>query len=751
MSSEAELKEMAMLARELGDEDTELKALEKLDMLKASTSNQQQVQQSPQQPLTTMDKIKGVGDAALTMGSSMLAEPIAGLAGLTALAASKANVPGYTAPDPTETINRAREALTRNPQTQAGQQILQGIGNAAKAVGNFFGNPLQSARTGLGDTIYEATGSPALGALAYTGPDAALIAAPSLIGRTAGSISRKAETQGLALKSEAQAMQDAYQAPVKSAEVSGDALQRVADTISSGKPEDLAELLRTNPEFIRAVDELGINTEPLAAYSSMNPQYRGIEQGLSAIPGSALDAQAKAFISEVSQKADELIQTYGGTLDKAALSNKFKQDSLKVIDSIRDQETEVHAALDKVLPPEIRLKTDNIIGFIENLEKGQNLPPLLKKLKQELKPKEKTIKTGLLDEKGVAITRKEVTYPRYGDLVAITREVGAALGKRRAREIFTTTDEGLLKAVYANLKSDAGKFLEEKGFLQQKRAIDELTVQRKQLEDSMKELLGQDLTGSLMTNLGQKTKGLIAQPEKFQETLNAIPQQYRQEAAVSAMNNIFRGTGADKQGLDVTQFSKFMDELYRQPVAKNLLYQNLPKGMGRDIDNLYEIAKGISVAQQDKIKTGLVSSLFDQNVGLVSKLAGKAGAMLINLASAKAGIPPGMGSTVVEHLSGGKANKSKVIGEMLASPEFKKIVIDSYNPEIAKNGAMAKKLALAEKSFEKSALYKKWANTLSEDKKAQLAMLGLVSYLSAEPYSSSNEPIEPQLSIPITK
>lgn len=729
------------------------KYLQKQNQISEPGQSQPAQDQTAQDQPTAMDWLKGGIQAAGAIGSSLITEPIAGYAGLTAAMGQNVNVPGYTPPDPEEVMNKVR-SLGYSPDSPEARQILQKISGGAQAVADFFGNPLQKSRTGLGDYVFEKTGSPALGAIGYATPDAALMgagaAAPTLIGKTAGSIGRRIEARGDALKAEAQAMQDAYQAPVKSPEISSDALQRVADTISSGKPEDLAELLRTNPEFIRAVDELGISTEPLAAYSSMNPQYRGIEQGLSAIPGSALDAQAKAFISEVSKKADELIQTYGGTLDKAALSNRFKQDSLKVVDSIRDQETEIYTALNKVLPPETRLKADNTVSFIENLEKGQALPPLLKKLKQELKPKEKTIKTGLLDEKGAAITRKEVTYPRYGDLVATTREVGAALGKRRAREIFTTTDEGLLKAVYANLKSDAGAFLEEKGFLQQKRAIDDLTVQRKQLEDSMKELLGRDLTGSLMTNVGAKAKNIIQQPEAFQETLNAIPQQYRQEAAVSAMNNIFRGSGADKQGLDVTQFSKFMDELYRQPAAKNLLYQNLPKGMGRDIDNLYEIAKGISLAQQDKIKTGLVSSLFDQNVGLVSKLAGKAGSALINLASAKSGIPPGMGSTIVEHLSGGKANKSKVIGEMLASPEFKKIVIDSYSPEVTKNSQAAKKLAMAEKAFEKSALYKKWADTLPNSQKARLSMLGLVSYLSAEPYSMQDQQSQ-GLTIPITR
>lgn len=101
----------------------------------------------------------GGAEVAGTLGSSILAEPLAGIAGLAAAA-----IPGgRTGP---EAIEDTRNALRYEPKTQSGQEMLRSTGEALAPVGEAF----ESAENYLGDAVYEKTGSPALAAAAKTIP-----------------------------------------------------------------------------------------------------------------------------------------------------------------------------------------------------------------------------------------------------------------------------------------------------------------------------------------------------------------------------------------------------------------------------------------------------------------------------------------------------------------------------------------------------------------------------------------------------
>ena len=174
-----------------------------------------------------------------------------------------------------------------------------------------------------GQQAFEATGSPAIATAFETLPVLGEEVIGGLLGRALGSAkiaSTKAKTDDAK-----RAIDDL---------ISGDAVKEstvidVATTIQKGDANDIAAIVDADPEFFRALDELGISSEPLASFSSKNPQFRDVEQALATVPGNILDPQAKAFISETSQVADNLILEYGGTTDKAQLGLDFKSDSLK--------------------------------------------------------------------------------------------------------------------------------------------------------------------------------------------------------------------------------------------------------------------------------------------------------------------------------------------------------------------------------------------------------------------------------------
>lgn len=118
-------------------------------------------------------------EPAITIGTGMIAEPVAGLAGL-----AKAPFGSHEAK---EAVERTREAMTYQPRTEAGRKGLRAVGRFVEpAIA-----PLQRAEKRLGEAGSKI--SPAVGALAKTLPTAALMAAGPLISRVGKGIERGAK------------------------------------------------------------------------------------------------------------------------------------------------------------------------------------------------------------------------------------------------------------------------------------------------------------------------------------------------------------------------------------------------------------------------------------------------------------------------------------------------------------------------------------------------------------------------------
>lgn len=103
-------------------------------------------------------------EPALSVGSSAIAEPVSGIAGIGALLSGKG------ADGATQSINAAQSAMTYQPRTAQGRQGLQGLQQFLQPIGEV----IQGASQNLGDKAYSATGSPALAAAAYSAPTAML-------------------------------------------------------------------------------------------------------------------------------------------------------------------------------------------------------------------------------------------------------------------------------------------------------------------------------------------------------------------------------------------------------------------------------------------------------------------------------------------------------------------------------------------------------------------------------------------------
>ena len=104
----------------------------------------------------------GSFEPLLSLGSSIIAEPISGLAGLAALP--------FGADVASNAISGVQDSLTYQPRTEDGQAAMQSLTSALAPVGEAF----TGASKFLGDKTYDVTGSPSLAAAAYSVPTLAL-------------------------------------------------------------------------------------------------------------------------------------------------------------------------------------------------------------------------------------------------------------------------------------------------------------------------------------------------------------------------------------------------------------------------------------------------------------------------------------------------------------------------------------------------------------------------------------------------
>jgi len=124
---------------------------------------QQQPQDQTQQDPSFGQQVRGGLEAAAALGSSIVAEPLAGLAGLGA-AINPFNEEGAGG----RRVKEVREALTFEPTLPGAKAALSSVGEAIQPAAEF----IQQREKNLGEFALEATGSPAAAAIATALPTA---------------------------------------------------------------------------------------------------------------------------------------------------------------------------------------------------------------------------------------------------------------------------------------------------------------------------------------------------------------------------------------------------------------------------------------------------------------------------------------------------------------------------------------------------------------------------------------------------
>lgn len=671
----------------------------------------------------------------------------------------KANIATFTTGDPEELKKIFKKqygdkvSFTKDSKGNdivnfpSGQYPLNRPGASAQDIPKFFGDllaftPAGKAKTitgaaikgGIGETVLEGIDT-ALGG-DFSIKDVGLSAALGGVFKGAEKIVSKVYGSLKGMADDIPATRDAAKKAFKES-VTDEALEAVAETIKKGTNDDLAKLVDADPKFYQAADELGISTEPVAGFASRNPRYVTLESSLASVPTSQLEDQSKAFIRETSKKADDLIEQYGGTLDKGQLNLDFKRKATEVIDDLAQQADDVYSSLTKVLPKSERYAAPETISFIQSKIKElggfKELPSKLKSIFNRLDPKTKTVKgkkvvnpaTGAVSFSGA---KSETINPTLGNIDQIRREIGQALNKKSGQ--FKDTEQGILKALYARLRTDQDAIAKAAGFQEMSKTANGLIIQRKQLEDNLKVLLGKDLNKALSINVAGALKGLAKSDiTRFNQVMNAIPKKQRGEVVLTAMNDVFKGSGVDQQSLSPNQFVKWYNTINRSPAVKATLFSNLPKGSAKAINNLYIVSKGIEKSMGDRIHTGRLREMFNEDTGFLRQLVGRAAPSVVAIST---GSPTAsaMTNSAMQFLKQ-STNGAKRASDLLSSTEFRELIKRSVSEGVVSGNAATAATLSAEKQLIKKSVFKSWRETLNKKQKEELKNLGLVKYLFA--------------------
>lgn len=654
-------------------------------------------------------EILGIGEVAATMATGTIAEPVSGYTGI-------ARTITQDADEAKKLIDEVQKSLTYIPKTEEGQKIAQNLGKLIEPVAKFLGKIPKF----IGETTASVAG-PTAGAAA----DSLVRILPDILGLEGSRMARKAGLERILKDVDASLIldeagninpklkkaADVIDVPIEEV-VNSSGIRNEINKIKTGKVEKIAEEILPNQEIIDAAKEFGVSENLLASHYSENPTFRAVEQGLKSVPGSALSAREKALMGDVAKRADSLIEEFGGSIDKAGLSDTFKFKSERIITDLENQAEKAYSKVEELIPKTTKV---NPVNTISHLNKAAEEMGGIK----NLSPKEKMLLKAFEDTENVT----------YALIDRKRKEIGQAMNKGSGP--FKDLERGELSQLYKVLSEDQSSAARTISPDAEKLydTARSLVATRKGIEDQLVKVIGKDLTGSITskakTALLNMSKG---DTKNFDELLGNIPEQLgpdiRKNVIATSLNDAFTLGSRKEKSLNIPGFDDFMNGLNRNPAAKSRLVDEIGKeGMNR-LDSFHKLVGGIRRAQQDAITTGrivTVPKIFDEIDGITTKLYGAGKTVLPEVITSSAGMPGLATAMKLSMPKGIKRARSVAADELLASSQFRDSV---------EKFALGADQVKINKEIAKLPAYKKWSKNLLASEVSDLATVGILGFLT---------------------
>lgn len=504
---------------------------------------------------------------------------------------------------------------------------------------------------------------------------------------------------------------DAYAYIAEKSTRGADEVAEVGRDIKSGDSRRIIPDLMANQEVIKAAEDLGVDLNP--AHYSGNEIYKEYELGLKMLPGSKLSAKEKEAVSALGVKADELIEEFGGTTDKSALSDSVKQTMEDTIEQIKGEERIIYEAIEDAIPKSQKVIPKNTLSYLENRinEVGGV---------KFLSPAEQSVYKSL---SGVGKSR-----PTYQRLVDARRNVHSPSGLNNP---FANTDKRTRDMLYNAMKEDERGvigFIDSDLLDQYDKAL-EIGAKRFKAQDEMVKAYGKDLSGSLFkgikTGAKQASEG---SPGAFKKAMQRVPEDLRQQVAVTALNDIFTSGARTSKDFSLGGFVNAWGGIKRNSSSMSEIKKYVPKEAVDRLDKFYLVSKGILDANKKDLNnpsgsTRAFISAMDAEDGILSKLyrVGSKAAVAEG-ATSSVGLPgAGTVGVIVASVKSAKKKATEAADELLASPEFKRAAKAYIQGDVAGSNKISGAAGAT----------KRWLSNQPPEVKRQVARQGLIAYLSS--------------------
>lgn len=488
-----------------------------------------------------------------------------------------------------------------------------------------------------------------------------------------------------------------------------EAAEIVGEAIKSGSEKRVIPELFANEEVVKAADDLGVDINP--AHYSGSEIYREYELGLKAMPGSKLSAKEKEAIDQLSARADELISEFGGTVDKSALSDSVKQTMLSVIDGIKTEERLVYDAVEQAIPKSQKIIPRKTLSYLrDRIEQVGGV--------KFMSPAEIAVYKSLSGD--------GASRPTFQRLVEARRNVHSPTGVGTP---FANTDKRTRDMLYNVLKEDERGvvgFFDKELLADYDRAI-EIGAKRFKAQDEMVQAFGKDLSKSLFSGMKAGVKKLSeGDVGSFSKAMQSVPEDMRQEVAVSALNDVFTMGARTNKALSMGGFVSGWEGIKRNSGAMKELSKHVPQEAIDRMNKIYLVSKGILDSNKKDLSNPsgtarTILAAMNAEDGIITRLyrgAGKAAAA--EGLTTSVGLPgAGVVGVLVGELGKAKKKAAEIADELLASAEFKRAV-DAY---------MKGDVASSNKIIGAAGAARKWIEQQPAEVKRQVVRQGLMSYL----------------------
>jgi len=651
--------------------------------------------------------LKGEAELALTVGTSIALEPIAGLTGL--FQGMFSDEPGAA---------EAGVQLVRNfafKPGPAGQEIAKGIGQIAETLTPDavleFGRTLSEEFKAGEDQAIEAFG-PGVATALFMLPVAALEATVGYftikqLRKAATTLADEAiqETEDALRQSDTATFRTDLQPEDKS-------MKQIADDFGKQNTQNLIDEINPDPVRVQAAKDLGVDVNP-SSFSN-NASFIALEQGLKSKPGNQLRQIENEAIEKLGERADELILKMGGEVEKGLLDVAVKAEFTKVIGELAIKAAKDYKTVNETIPKALPVIPATSRLYIEKrLEDLGGIKRLLNQSEKELAdvlglPKKPTKEIPDIED-------IELPSPTYGALDQVRRNVGNAIEKKPGP--YTGDEEAILDNVYGVLSNDQQGVADLLGVGPvYQRARKQVQI-RKDVEKKSLELFGRDLKDSLIPKLATAGKQIgSGEITRFKKLMNALPPSQRQAAAATMLNDLFT-FGARTAAPLGGGFIRAFESLARNPTLKKAVFDELPPEALKTFNKIGQVSTGLFRSKALQNNSGTANAILANldNGSIAQKLLRSR-----RLASPFSKFGRALSFTAA-FLKKTLPKKTEMGADLLTSPAFKKSLEDA---------ALGK--AVSAENITKTPAFKRWFTLEDPPTQNQIAAIGFIPWLLDE-------------------